>query len=150
MTRMYDSDAGPVSATAGARAASGGEHHRRAGGRGTDERPVNGPAGATGTEAAGTEATGTEADALREEVAGLREALASHPVIDMARGMVMATASCTPEEAWQVLVSVSQHSNVKLREVARHIVNSTHGPPPPPAVRAALRSAYAALPGRGR
>ncbi|MER5767893.1 ANTAR domain-containing protein [Streptomyces sp. NPDC001985] len=91
-----------------------------------------------------------EAEALRQEVAGLRRALSSHPVIDMARGVVMATASCTPEQAWQVLVTVSQHSNPKLREVARHLVESTHGPPPPPPVRAAMRSARAALPGRDR
>lgn len=89
----------------------------------------------------------TESEELRKEVDGLRQALASHPVIDMARGIVMATAACTPEQAWQLLVDVSQHSNVKLREVARHIVDSVNGPPPPPAVRTALRAAIAALHG---
>ncbi|MCM2390644.1 ANTAR domain-containing protein [Streptomyces albipurpureus] len=92
---------------------------------------------------------GLSADQLREEIAGLRKAMASHPIIDMARGIMMATASCTPEEAWQMLVQVSQRSNVKLRDVARHIVASTHGPQPPSPVRAALRAVYTARAGRG-
>ncbi|MFD9219062.1 ANTAR domain-containing protein [Streptomyces sp. NPDC060064] len=91
-----------------------------------------------------------EAQALREEVAGLRHALSTHPVIDMARGVIMATASCTPDQAWQVLVNVSQHTNIKLREIAQHIVDSVEGPPPAKPVRAALSSALSALPDRGR
>lgn len=38
-------------------------------------------------------------------------------VIDEARGMVMAMGPCTAQEAWGVLVEVSQHTNVKLRVV---------------------------------
>ncbi|MEU5401365.1 ANTAR domain-containing protein [Streptomyces sp. NPDC005963] len=87
---------------------------------------------------------------LRDELAGLRKALASHPVIDMARGIVMATMSCTPDDAWQILVRVSQHSNTKLREVARHIVEGTHGPPPPPQVCEALRQVYVTRARRAR
>ncbi|MET7617845.1 ANTAR domain-containing protein [Streptomyces sp. NPDC005408] len=87
-----------------------------------------------------------ESQALREEVEGLRRALRTHPVIDMARGIIMATASCTPNEAWQVLVHVSQHTNVKLRDIAQRIVDAVGGPPPPRPVRTALRSALAALP----
>lgn len=90
-----------------------------------------------------------EARALREEVDGLRRALLSHPVIDLARGIIMATAPCTPEQAWQVLVDVSQHTNIKLRDIAQRIVDSVDGPPPEKSVRAALRSALGALPPSG-
>lgn len=120
---------------------------------GTDTSPGTGGPASTETNPGGLASTGTgtgagETAALRAEVAGLRQALSSHPVIDMARGIVMATAGCTPEEAWRVLVDVSQHTNVKLREIARQIVESTYGPPPPAPVRAAMRAAYAELPGR--
>ncbi|MFF0062357.1 ANTAR domain-containing protein [Streptomyces sp. NPDC005279] len=91
-----------------------------------------------------------EVQALREELAGLRHALSTHPVIDMARGVIMATASCTPDQAWQVLVSVSQHTNIKLREIAQRIVESVAGDPPAEPIRAALRSALSALPDHHR
>ncbi|WP_405810187.1 ANTAR domain-containing protein [Streptomyces sp. NBC_00210] len=86
-----------------------------------------------------------EARVLREEVDGLRRALRTHPVIDMARGVIMATASCTPDQAWQVLVQVSQRTNIKLREIAQGIVDSIDGSPPSRPIRAALRTALAAL-----
>jgi ANTAR domain len=81
---------------------------------------------------------------LREEVAGLRRAMKTRPVIDMARGMVMALGGCSPQDAFSVLVDVSQHLNVKLHEVARHLVDTAgDGPTPPANVRAALRNALA-------
>ncbi|MEU0990997.1 ANTAR domain-containing protein [Streptomyces sp. NPDC005953] len=100
------------------------------------------PASTRSTAGGGPDPSALGVDELRNEIAGLRKALASHPVIDMARGVIMATTSCTPEDAWQILVQVSQHSNTKLREVARHIVESAYGPPPPPQVRGALREVY--------
>ncbi|MFE5857558.1 ANTAR domain-containing protein [Streptomyces sp. NPDC056500] len=100
------------------------------------------PASTRGAVGGGPDPSALGVEELRDEIAGLRKALASHPVIDMARGVIMATASCTPEHAWQILVRVSQHSNTKLREVARHIVESAYGPPPPPQVRSALREVY--------
>ncbi|MGC9500910.1 ANTAR domain-containing protein [Streptomyces sp. WG7] len=81
----------------------------------------------------------TELQQLREEVAQLREALTYRPVIDQARGMIMALGHCTPGEAWEVLVTVSQHNNVKLRAVAEQLVATTAGHPLPPPIRRALR-----------
>ncbi|MFC4033968.1 ANTAR domain-containing protein [Streptomyces polygonati] len=82
-----------------------------------------------------------EVEALRQEAEGLRQALTTSPIIDMARGVVMATAPCTKEEAWQVLVELSQRTNVKLRDIARHIVSGVTGEPMPPPVRGALLAA---------
>lgn len=79
-----------------------------------------------------------ETEGLRREVDGLRQALASHPVIDMARGIVMAAGPCSADEAWRVLVDVSQHTNIKLRRIAQRIVDGVEGAPPSPEVQAAL------------
>ncbi|WP_310971151.1 MULTISPECIES: ANTAR domain-containing protein [unclassified Amycolatopsis] len=56
------------------------------------------------------------------ENAQLREALSSQPVIEQAKGMVMLLRGCTAAEAFGVLVTVSQLSNVKLRDVATVVV----------------------------
>ncbi|MFF1611471.1 ANTAR domain-containing protein [Amycolatopsis sp. NPDC058278] len=56
------------------------------------------------------------------ENAQLREALSSQPVIEQAKGMVMLLRGCPAAEAFGVLVTVSQLSNVKLRDVAAVVV----------------------------
>ncbi|MFF0778940.1 ANTAR domain-containing response regulator [Streptomyces sp. NPDC003720] len=82
---------------------------------------------------------------LRAEIAQLRHAIDSRPVIDQARGILMAAHSCTPEQAWHVLREASQRTNTKLREVAGALIASTApgSPPPSGALRAALRAAVA-------
>ncbi|OKI01091.1 hypothetical protein A6A06_19785 [Streptomyces sp. CB02923] len=61
-------------------------------------------------------------DQLRAENAQLRQALDSRPVIDQARGILMATESCTAEQAWDILRQTSQRTNTKVREVAGEVV----------------------------
>ncbi|MEH0419492.1 ANTAR domain-containing protein [Streptomyces sp. B21-083] len=79
---------------------------------------------------------------LQAEVQQLQQAIESRPVIDQARGILMAVESCTADEAWDALRDTSQHTNTKLREVAEAIVTvSTGGPPPAEPVRTALRDA---------
>ncbi|MEU0158276.1 ANTAR domain-containing protein [Streptomyces sp. NPDC006261] len=78
---------------------------------------------------------------LRSEIEGLRAALNSRPVIDIARGVLIASTPCTSRQAWEILVNASQESNVKLREIARQLVESFHGTPLPPATRRALQTA---------
>ncbi|WP_053725820.1 ANTAR domain-containing protein [Streptomyces sp. WM6378] len=78
---------------------------------------------------------------LRLQCAQLRRALDSRAAIDQARGMVMALAPCSCGKAWDVLVDVSQHSNVKLRDVATALVATSEGEPLPTALRRALRLA---------
>jgi len=57
----------------------------------------------------------------------LREAMRSRAVIEQAKGIVMGERRCTAEEAFDVLVKLSQDSNRKLRDVARGLVEETGG-----------------------
>ncbi|MFF4709162.1 ANTAR domain-containing protein [Streptomyces sp. NPDC001288] len=67
----------------------------------------------------------SEADAvlhLQEEIDQLKEAVASHAVVDQAIGMVVALGRVTPDQGWEVLKEISQHTNIKLRSVAELIL----------------------------
>ncbi|WP_405576490.1 ANTAR domain-containing protein [Streptomyces sp. NBC_01092] len=59
---------------------------------------------------------------LEAEVDQLKEAVVSHAVVDQAIGMVVALGRVTPEQGWEVLKEVSQHTNIKLRHVAELIL----------------------------
>ncbi|MFJ4639064.1 ANTAR domain-containing protein [Streptomyces hygroscopicus] len=63
---------------------------------------------------------------LEEEVGQLRQAVVSHAVIDQAIGVVIAHGRLLPEQGWDVLKAVSQHTNTKLREIAEQIVQWPH------------------------
>lgn len=63
--------------------------------------------------------------ALRDEVAQLHEAVKSQRDIGMAIGLLSARFSCSTDQAWQLVLRVSQHGNVKVRTVARVLV-ATH------------------------
>ena len=54
--------------------------------------------------------------------ARLRSRLATMPVIEQAKGIVMAQQECGPEEAFDLLRRASQRSNVKLHVLAEQIV----------------------------
>lgn len=60
----------------------------------------------------------------QERMNQLEQALVSRAVIDQAKGVLMAVHSCTAEEAFRLLVDRSQHENVKLRDVARNLLDS--------------------------
>ncbi|MEU0646825.1 ANTAR domain-containing protein [Streptomyces umbrinus] len=64
---------------------------------------------------------------LRASNEQLSQALVSRPVIDQARGMAMVLAPCSGDRSWDLLVDVSQHSSVKLRDVAAALVATTKG-----------------------
>lgn len=70
-----------------------------------------------------------------EMSAQLQEALASRAVIDQALGIIMAQRRCTADEAFDTLRTVSQNSNVKVRDVAARLVASVSGQPAPTAAR---------------
>jgi GAF domain-containing protein len=55
----------------------------------------------------------------------LQTAMESRAVIEQAKGILMAQQSCSADEAFNVLVKLSQQSNRKLREVAQALVDST-------------------------
>ncbi|WP_410599640.1 ANTAR domain-containing protein [Amycolatopsis sp. lyj-90] len=56
------------------------------------------------------------------EVEQLRRALATQPIIEQAKGMLMLLWQWTPEEAFAALRVISQHTNVKLHDVATVVV----------------------------
>lgn len=64
----------------------------------------------------------TRSHALATEVANLRRALTSRATIDQAKGIIMAERRCTAEEAFDALRMLSQHTNVRLADVALALV----------------------------
>lgn len=66
-------------------------------------------------------------DALEREIAQLREALARRQQYGVVTGMLAVRYEVTPETAWQVLVRVSQHTNLKMVVVARVIYDGQFG-----------------------
>src|SRR5215469_953073 len=106
------------------------------------------------------------------ELVRLKTRLETMPVIEQAKGIVMARAGCGPEEAFDVLRRASQRANVKVHVVAALLVGQLIGngrgddpgdrvsPSPPPAghdrklaemlERAAARLRARDLPGQAR
>lgn len=60
----------------------------------------------------------------RDQITQLETALVSRAVIDQAKGVLMAVHSCTAIEAFAMLVQESQKRNVKLRDVAKDLLDS--------------------------
>jgi GAF domain-containing protein len=56
------------------------------------------------------------------QAAQMAEAMATRAVIEQAKGMLMATRRCTADEAFEVLVRLSQKSGRKLRDIAKGLV----------------------------
>jgi response regulator NasT len=70
---------------------------------------------------------GTEQTDLAEarlEIHHLRAALATRPVIDQAKGILMAQHRCSPERAFEMLTEASQRDNRKVSDLAADIVAS--------------------------
>ncbi|MEV7890136.1 ANTAR domain-containing protein [Streptomyces sp. NPDC002817] len=78
---------------------------------------------------------------LQEEVEQLKEAVASHAVVDQAIGMMVALGRVTPDEGWIVLKDVSQRTNIKLRNVADLILIWGRNGELPPEICAELEAA---------
>lgn len=53
----------------------------------------------------------------------MKEAMASRAVIEQAKGIIMRDRGCTPDEAFDALVRLSQESHLKLRIVAQRLVD---------------------------
>ncbi|MFE7169709.1 anti-sigma factor antagonist [Streptomyces sp. NPDC057616] len=75
---------------------------------------------------------GPSRDRLVTENAQLHRAMETRTSIDLARGMLMASFHLTPEQAWQVLVTASQHTNTKLHQVADALLHTADGHTPLP------------------
>ena len=69
-------------------------------------------------------------EVLRESAfARMQARLDSLPVIEQAKGIVMAQQRCGPEEAFDLLRRASQRANVKLHVLAAQIVDRVASPP---------------------
>ncbi|WP_159088262.1 anti-sigma factor antagonist [Streptomyces sp. 303MFCol5.2] len=80
---------------------------------------------------------------LRIEVVQLRRAMQTRPVIDLARGILMASFGLGVEESWRVLVLASQNTNTKLYHLALDLVAAVRGEPPADAVQEQVAAAVA-------
>jgi GAF domain-containing protein len=56
--------------------------------------------------------------------ARLGEAMASRATIEQAKGILMGAQRCGPDQAFELLIRASQRENVKLRDIARRIVEN--------------------------
>ena len=65
----------------------------------------------------------TDLAECQTELDDMREALESRPVIDQAKGMLIAERGCSPEEAFRMLSHASQRQNRKIRDIARAMVD---------------------------
>ncbi|MFK0019936.1 ANTAR domain-containing protein [Streptomyces sp. NPDC090798] len=80
---------------------------------------------------------------LRTEVVQLKRAMQTRPVIDLARGVLMASFGLSADDAWNVLVEVSQHTNTKVHHVAEDLVGAVNGDPLPDLLRQRVSAAVA-------
>ena len=96
--------------------------------------PVDGPA-EDGT--AEPDRLRTELERLRTELDQLRAAQEHRGVIEQAKGMLMADRRCTEQQAFDLLVGMSQAEQRKVRDIAAELVAAAvQGPdrrPPSPA-----------------
>ncbi|MFB9465180.1 ANTAR domain-containing protein [Streptomyces cinereospinus] len=92
-----------------------------------------------------TPETGGADPELGVEVVQLRRAMQTRPTIDLARGVLMATFGLSPQDAWHVLVAVSQNTNTKLHRLAQDLVTAVRGEPLPDAVQRQVATAVARL-----
>ncbi|GAB2741880.1 hypothetical protein GCM10027174_14230 [Salinifilum aidingensis] len=60
----------------------------------------------------------------------LQQALTSREVVDQAKGIIMAQRGCDAREAFSLLRRTSQDNNIKLRDVARKVVDRAVGGDP--------------------
>ena len=59
---------------------------------------------------------------LQSEIDGLRTAMLNRAVIEQAKGMIMLRHSCDEEAAFSILIRTSQQVQLKLHDVATHVV----------------------------
>ncbi|MFJ5972916.1 ANTAR domain-containing protein [Streptomyces sp. NPDC093060] len=82
---------------------------------------------------------------LRAELVQLRRAVQTRPVIDQAIGILTARYGLGAEDAWQVLVAVSQNTDSELAVVAGELVTAVRGQPMSDAVQQEVGRAVATL-----
>ncbi|MEU0031311.1 ANTAR domain-containing protein [Streptomyces sp. NPDC006335] len=81
---------------------------------------------------------------LEQEREQLKRAMESRPVIDMARGVLAAGYGCPPQEAWEILVTVSRQTDTQLRTVAEAVTQAATGTSMPEHLQEHLAAALSA------
>ncbi|HYK28956.1 MAG TPA: ANTAR domain-containing protein, partial [Streptosporangiaceae bacterium] len=76
--------------------------------------------------------------------ARLEARLASMPVIEQAKGILMAQCGCSADRAFDALRRISQHENIRVRDLAAQVVANT-APAQEPANRVPVRRAERAV-----
>lgn len=61
------------------------------------------------------------------EAEQIREAMASRATIEQAKGIIIASRHCTPDEAFDILRQTSSRANRKLRVIAQELVDNATG-----------------------
>jgi AmiR/NasT family two-component response regulator len=69
--------------------------------------------------------------ALVDTGTDLRAAMANRSTIDTAVGIIMAQNRCSQEEAVAILRTAASTRNIKLRDLAQHLITSIATTPPP-------------------
>ncbi|MFP5219763.1 MAG: ANTAR domain-containing protein [Actinomycetes bacterium] len=64
-------------------------------------------------------------ETAKREAEALQRAMESRAVIEQAKGLLMGRHRCTADEAFEMLVHLSQSRNVKLRDVAAALIAET-------------------------
>src|SRR3954452_15352931 len=75
-----------------------------------------------GTPQPEAEALGGRVEELSALVAGLHRAMETRGVIEQAKGILIATTGCSPEEAFEMLRLQSTNENGKVLEIAGEVV----------------------------
>ncbi|PRX47214.1 ANTAR domain-containing protein [Prauserella shujinwangii] len=63
-----------------------------------------------------------QVDSLQEELNGLRRALRTRATIEQAMGVLVVSHRCSPQQAFRILVRLSQQHNIKLHRIAQVLV----------------------------
>jgi hypothetical protein len=77
----------------------------------------------------------TDLAEAQKDIDNLHAALTSQPVIEQAKGILMAHHRCGPDQAFRLLADASQRQNRKLRDVAAAVVASVQATPDEAACR---------------
>ena len=71
----------------------------------------------------------TDLAEAQKDIDNLHAALTSQPMIEQAKGILMARHCCGPDQAFRLLAEASQRENRKLRDVAAAVVASVQPTP---------------------
>jgi ANTAR domain len=70
---------------------------------------------------------GSRVARLEAEIAQLKDALARRQELGVATGLLAQRFAITPERAWSLLVRLSQNCHIKVRDIARAMINAHCG-----------------------